>query len=116
VRPIAEKIGGTHETLRRWRRKPHVTKAKRPGTTTDERERLKALERENAKLRRANEILRKASVLRTRHASTAARSDDRVYRHASRRISGRIELRAAGGAALHRMAISVFHICVACFS
>ena len=35
---------------------------KRPGTTTDERERLKALERENRELRQANEILRKASA------------------------------------------------------
>ena len=55
---IAAKIGCTPETLRTWVRK---VEAKR-GLNGDERERLKALERENRELRRANEILRKASA------------------------------------------------------
>jgi transposase len=62
VQSIAEKIGCTHETLRRWVRQAERDRGKRPGTTTDERERVKALEREVAELRRANEILRKASA------------------------------------------------------
>lgn len=62
VQSIAGKIGCTHETLRRWVRQAERDQGKRPGTTTDERDRLKALERENAELRRANEILRKASA------------------------------------------------------
>jgi len=48
--------------LRRWVRQAERDGGTRPGVTTDERERLKALERENQELRRANEILRKASA------------------------------------------------------
>jgi transposase-like protein len=62
VRSIAETIGCTHESLRRWVRQAERDQGKRAGTTSEERERLKALERENAELRRANEILRKASA------------------------------------------------------
>ena len=59
---IAEKIGCTRESLRRWVRQAERDQGRRPGVTSDERERLKALERENQELRRANEILRKASA------------------------------------------------------
>jgi transposase-like protein len=59
---IAEKIGCTAETLRKWVRQAERDMGRRPGLTTDERERLKELERENRELRRANEILRKASA------------------------------------------------------
>jgi transposase len=59
---IAEKIGCTAETLRKWFRRVERDEGVRPGLTTDEEERLKALERENRELRRANEILRKASA------------------------------------------------------
>ena len=59
---IAAKIGCTAETLRKWIRQAERDEGRRPGLTTDERERLQALERENQELRRANEILRKASA------------------------------------------------------
>jgi transposase len=59
---IAAKIGCTAETLRRWVRQKERDSGKREGATTDEKERLKALERENRELRQANEILRKASA------------------------------------------------------
>jgi len=59
---IAAKIGCTTETLRKWVRRSEVDQGRRAGTSTDERERLKALEREVRELRRANEILRKASA------------------------------------------------------
>jgi transposase-like protein len=59
---IAAKLGCTTETLRNWVRQAERDAGKRPGLTTDERERLKKLERENHELRRANEILRKASA------------------------------------------------------
>jgi transposase-like protein len=59
---IAEKIGCTTESLRKWVRQAERDQGRKPGLTTDERERLKALERENKELRRANEILRKASA------------------------------------------------------
>ena len=59
---IAAKIGCTAETLRRWLGQAERDQGRKPGTTTDDRERLKALERENRELRQANEILRKASA------------------------------------------------------
>ena len=62
IRAIAEKLGCSAETLRSWVRRAERDAGQRPGLTTDERERLKALEREVRELKRANEILRKASA------------------------------------------------------
>jgi transposase len=62
IRSMAEKLGCTAETLRRWVRQSERDTGVRPGLTTDERLRLKDLERENRELKRANEILRKASA------------------------------------------------------
>ncbi len=59
---IAAKIGCTAETLRKWVRQHERDHGRRPGLTTEERERLKQAEREVRELRRANEILRKASA------------------------------------------------------
>jgi transposase len=59
---IAAKIGCTAETLRKWVRRAEVDSGRRVGVTSDERARIKELERENRELRRANEILRKASA------------------------------------------------------
>ena len=59
---ISSKIGCTAETLRKWVRRSETDQGKRSGTTSSDRERLKALERENRELKRANEILRKASA------------------------------------------------------
>jgi len=59
---IAEKIGCTPETLRKWLRRAEVDDGKRSGMSSADQDRLKALERENRELRRANEILRKASA------------------------------------------------------
>ncbi len=59
---IAEKIGCTAETLRKWVRQTEVDTGRRGGLTSDERVRVKELEREVRELRRANEILRKASA------------------------------------------------------
>jgi transposase len=59
---IAAKIGCTAETLRGWVRQAERDQGKRAGPTSDDRERIKALEREVRELRQANEILRKASA------------------------------------------------------
>jgi len=59
---IAEKMGCTAETLRKWVRRAERDTGQRPGLTTSERDRMKDLERENRELKRANEILRKASA------------------------------------------------------
>jgi transposase len=62
ITSIAEKFGPTPETLRSWVRRVEIDDGRSPGLTTDERARLKDLERENRELRRANEILKTASV------------------------------------------------------
>jgi transposase-like protein len=62
IRSVGEKFGIRTESLRRWVRQAERDMGKRPGVTTDERERLKQLEREVLELRRANEILKKASA------------------------------------------------------
>jgi transposase len=63
ITSIAEKIGCTAETLRKWVRQAERDQGTRPGLTTEERQRLKQLERENFERRRANnEILKKAAA------------------------------------------------------
>ncbi len=59
---IAEKIGCSAETLRKWVRQTEVDSGRRGGLTSEEQARTKELEREVRELRRANEILRKASA------------------------------------------------------
>lgn len=62
ITQVANDLGIPYETLRKWVRRAEVDSGKRPGLSSDERRRLKELERENFELRRANEILRSASV------------------------------------------------------
>ena len=62
IASIAGKLGCTAETLRRWVRQGEQDTGQRRGLMTDERARLKELERENRELKRTNEILRKASA------------------------------------------------------
>ena len=62
ITSIAGKFGMTAETLRKWVRRAEIDDGLRPGLTTEERARLKELERENAELRRANEILKSAAA------------------------------------------------------
>ena len=62
IQSIATKIGCMPETLRLWVRQSERDRGERAGPTTDEREKIRALERENRELRQANEILRKASA------------------------------------------------------
>jgi len=60
---ISRKLGiGSPETLRKWVRRAEIDAGQRPGMTSEESEQIKALKRENAELRRANEILKSASA------------------------------------------------------
>ena len=62
ITSIAHKFGVSSETLRKWVRRVEIDEGSRPGLSSDERERLKGLEREVRELRRANEILKAASA------------------------------------------------------
>ena len=62
IRSIAEKVGCSAETLRKWVRQTEVDSGRRGGVTSEERARIKELEREVRELRRANTILRQASA------------------------------------------------------
>jgi transposase len=62
ITAIAPKVGVSAEALRNWVRRAEVDGGLRPGLTTEERERMKVLERENRELRRANEILKSAAA------------------------------------------------------
>ena len=62
ISSVASKLGMTPETLRKWVRRAETDEGLRPGLTSSERERMKALERENSELRRANEILKAAAT------------------------------------------------------
>ena len=62
IQSVSGKIGCTAESLRRWVRQDERDHGVRAGMSTSERERLRQLERENQELKRANEILRKASA------------------------------------------------------
>lgn len=71
---IANKIGCTAEALRKWVRRAERNQGNRSGMTSSDRDRLKALERENRELRRANEILRKGFGLFCRGGVTGSRA------------------------------------------
>lgn len=62
IESIAQKLDINRETLRVWVRRAEVDGGRRPGVTSEERARIKELERENRELRRANEILKAASA------------------------------------------------------
>ncbi|HEY8730301.1 MAG TPA: transposase [Acidothermaceae bacterium] len=63
ITSVARKLGiGSAETLRKWIRRAEIDAGTRPGVTTHESEQIKVLKKENAELRRANEILKSASA------------------------------------------------------
>ena len=61
IESVSQKLNVHHETLRLWVRRAEVDAGERPGLTTDERARMRELEREVKELRRANEILKSAA-------------------------------------------------------
>jgi transposase len=90
---IASKIGCSAETLRKWVRQTETDQGIRGGMSTSERERLKELERENRELKRANEILRKASAYFAQ-AELADRNDNDICRSTQGTVWGRADLQA----------------------
>ena len=77
IESIAPKIGGVPQTLHEWVRKHEIDTGLRDGITSEERDRIKPLEREVKELRRANEILKLASAFfLPRRSSTADSSPE----------------------------------------
>jgi transposase len=62
ISSVAQKVGMTPETLRKWVRRAEIDGGLRSGVSTEEQARVKELERENRELRRANEILKAAAA------------------------------------------------------
>ena len=62
VTHVARQLGIGPESVRQWVRQAEIDRGDRSGLTTDERERMKTMEREIRELRRANEILKSAAV------------------------------------------------------
>lgn len=62
VGKVAKQLGIGPESVRQWVRQAEIDRGQRDGLTTEERERMKQLEREVRELRRANEILKSAAV------------------------------------------------------
>jgi transposase len=96
---VAQKLGvGSSETLRKWIRQAEVDGGGRPGVTSEERAEIRRLKREVAELRRANEILKAASVS-SRPSSTGHTRAREVHQRAQgprrRRpaVGGRADLR-----------------------
>lgn len=73
VRMVAEQLGLHPETVRKWVRQAKTDAGDLPGVTTEEREELRRLRKENAELRRANEILKDASAFFARELDSGRR-------------------------------------------
>ena len=84
IESISAKLSINHETLRQWVRRAEVDAGARPGLTTDERARTRALERENRELRRANEILKAAQHIPTCRRTQHRRRSSLAYRTGAR--------------------------------
>lgn len=62
IKELAPKLNVSIEGLRRWVDQAEIDSGRRPGTSSDAQAEIRRLKRENAELRRANEILRTASA------------------------------------------------------
>jgi transposase len=92
---------GTTETLRKWVRQAEVDDGARPGTTTEESAELKRLGRENAELRRANEILKAAVGFLAAELDRPHRSSLRfIAEHADRTTVDRLRWGRCGNASI----------------
>ena len=94
---IGPQLGILPDTLRGWCKQADIDDGLAPGVTTGESEELKRLRRENAELRRANEILKTASAFSQRRSSTAISADRRLHRPAQAPLRGRADLCCLAG-------------------
>ena len=98
VRRIAEELGVHPEALRTWVRQAEIDQGTRPGTTTDEAQRIKELEKKVRELRRANAILKSALACLSRRSVSARRADLPVHRGQEGGVWGLADLQGASRA------------------
>ncbi len=98
IESIAPKIGCVPQTLNEWVKRSEVDAGVREGVTTSEAQRVKELERENKKLRRANEILKLASAFFAQaELDRRLKSPEGLHRQAPRCLRGRAALQGLAG-------------------
>ena len=97
IESIAPKIGCVPQTLHEWVRKLEIDSGLRDGVTREERDHIKALEREVKELRRANEILKLASAFLPRRSRAANSSLEGLCGQASQHLRGRADLQSPAG-------------------
>ena len=95
IRRIGEELGVHPEALRTWVRQAESDQGTRPGTTTDEAQRIKELVKEVRELRRANAILKSASACLSRRSVSARPVDLPVHRDQEGGVRGRADLQGA---------------------
>ena len=95
IRRIADELGVHPEALRTWVKKAQIDQGTRPGTTTDEAQRIKELEKEVRELRRANAILNSASACLSRRSVSAHLVDLPVHRDQEGGVRGLADLQGA---------------------
>ena len=69
IRQVANELGIYDSTLGNWVRQDEINRGEREGLSTDERERLRELERENARLRMERELLKRAVAFLVRESN-----------------------------------------------
>jgi len=95
IRRIGEELGVHPEALRTWVRQAEIDQGTRPGTTTDEAQRIKELVKEVRELRRANAILKSASACLSRRSVSAHPVDLPVHRDQEGGVWGLADLQGA---------------------
>ena len=95
IRRIGEELGVHPEALRTWVKKAQIDQGTRPGTTTDEAQRIKELEKELRELRRANAIPKSASACLSRRSVSARPVDLPVHRDQEGGVQGLADLQGA---------------------
>ena len=99
VSRVARQLGIGEQTLRNWVERADIDAGRRPGVTTEDKERIAELEKENRELRRANAILKSASAFFA--AKSTARSRSPLHRRSQRGVRGRADLQGPAGRPLH---------------
>jgi len=110
ITSISGQLSVNHETLRNWVRQAEADSGRRQAPTSEQLEEWKRLRRENAELRRLNEILKSASVFSLR-SSTVPGRDDPLHRGTQGSFRGRAHLPRPGRHGNGVLSVSGYYAC-----